>query len=150
MVCVVPLRPEVPSWSRSVDGGVRLRLPSIEAFDVGSGTPCVPVYDPDIFIALQKAGANMAVLSMPGPFQASLPYEADPDAVRLLDYLVGAAAIAGLFIVIAFRTSPGRNDKDLLNLLPGPLERTLPLIRIGKRLRDASSISRSMPAQHVA
>jgi hypothetical protein len=97
----------------------------IEAFDDGPGTPFVPVYDPDIFIALRKAGANMAVLSMPGPFSASPPYEADPDAVRLLDYLVGAAAIAGLFVVIAYRTGPGRNDKDLLDFLPGPLERDL-------------------------
>lgn len=97
----------------------------IETYDGGLGNPFVPSYDADIFPKLRSAGANVVFLSIPGPFMVQPPYTVDADAVGLLDDLVNKAEEAGLFVALAFRTSPGRNENDILNFLPVPVVRSL-------------------------
>jgi Cellulase (glycosyl hydrolase family 5) len=97
----------------------------IEIYDGEPGDPFVPSYDADIFSQLRSAGANVVFLSIPAPFMVEPPYTVDADAVGLLDDLVNKAEAAGLFVVLAFRTSPGRNENDILNFLPVPVVRSL-------------------------
>ena len=97
----------------------------IEIYDGEPGDPFVPSYDADIFPQLRSAGANVVFLSIPGPFMVQPPHTVDADAVGLLDDLVNKAEEAGLFVVLAFRTSPGRNENDILNFLPVPVVRSL-------------------------
>jgi aryl-phospho-beta-D-glucosidase BglC (GH1 family) len=97
----------------------------IETYDGGAGDPFVPSYEADIFAQLRSAGANVVFLSIPGPFRVQSPYTVDADAVELLDDLVNKAEEAGLFVVLAFRTSPGRNENDILNFLPVRVVRLL-------------------------
>jgi hypothetical protein len=40
----------------------------VEPFNGGLGSPFVPNYDDDIFTTLRAAGANLVVLSIPGPW----------------------------------------------------------------------------------
>lgn len=97
----------------------------VKAFDGGPGSLFVPTYGTNIFTSLRKAGANFVVLSIPGPYRVKPPYKADPDALQLLDDLVKRAEKAGLYVVLAFRTAPGRNENDIMGFLPTPVERLL-------------------------
>lgn len=97
----------------------------IDGYDGASSDLFVPSYDPDIFSQLRSAGANIVFLSIPGPFMVESPYAVDAEAVTLLDDLVNSAEAAGLFVVLAFRTSPGRSENDILNFLPQPVVRSL-------------------------
>jgi len=55
--------------------------------------------------ALRAAGANLVQLSVPGTFQAN--------ARAHLDRVVGWATSAGLRVIVALRTAPGRGEGDL-------------------------------------
>ena len=55
-------------------------------------------------------GANYVNLSHPGIFTERPPYVLDEKAQANLDSMIAMAAEADLFVVITFRTGPGRND----------------------------------------
>jgi aryl-phospho-beta-D-glucosidase BglC (GH1 family) len=97
----------------------------VEAFDGENGPAYLPAYQPNVFTSLRAAGANVVTLSVPGPYTITSPYRAHMPTVHLLDRLVQGAEAAGLYIVLAFRTGPGRNENDILNFLPVPVERSL-------------------------
>ncbi len=75
----------------------------------GSG-PLGPVFKLEDFDALSAAGANLVVLSHPGLYDDRPPYALDIGAQRNLDRFIGMAEKADLFVVIAFRTGPGRSE----------------------------------------
>ena len=75
----------------------------------GSG-PLGPVFTQRDFDALSAAGANLVVLSHPGLYDDRPPYALNPDVQRNLDRFIGMAEEANLFVVIAFRTGPGRSE----------------------------------------
>ncbi len=58
---------------------------------------------------LSAAGGNLLVLSHPGIFTENEPFELDPDALANLDDLVTRARRWGLYVIIGFRTGPGRS-----------------------------------------
>jgi hypothetical protein len=111
--------------STTLRGANLYKRSRIEAYDVEAVPPFVPSYDTDIFFQLRSAGANVVFLSIPGPFKVQPPHTVDADAVELLNHLVNQAEASGLFAVLAFRTSPGRNENDILNFLPTPVVRSL-------------------------
>jgi hypothetical protein len=68
-----------------------------------------PVTQAD-FEALAALGANVVDLSHPGLFTERPPYVLDEQVQANLDRLIDMAAQADLFVVITFRTGPGRSD----------------------------------------
>ncbi len=68
-----------------------------------------PVTQAD-FDRLARLGANLVILSHPGPFTERPPYRLDEQVQANLDRLIDMAARARLYVVIALRTSPGRSD----------------------------------------
>ena len=62
------------------------------------------------FDSLAALGANVINLSHPGLFTERPPYVLDERAQANLDRLIEMAAQADLFVVITFRTGPGRSD----------------------------------------
>lgn len=75
---------------------------------LGPGPLGVPVSDTAL-ANLSAAGANLLVLSHPGVFTEEAPFRIDQDALDNLDDLVTRADRWGLFVVIGFRTGPGRS-----------------------------------------
>lgn len=74
-----------------------------------------PRYNPVDFRRLASWGANYVNLSIPGPFTqektgSPAEYRRDPLLWANLDSMVRKAENAGLRVVVAFRTGPGRNE----------------------------------------
>jgi hypothetical protein len=65
----------------------------------------LPKLTKDDLRALRAAGANLVQLSVPGTFTAN--------ARAHLDRIVDWATEAGLYVIVAFRTAPGRGEGDL-------------------------------------
>jgi hypothetical protein len=69
-----------------------------------------PPYSQDDFDRLAALGANYVNLSHPGLFTERPPFVLDEAVQDNLDRMIAMAAEADLFVVITFRTGPGRND----------------------------------------
>lgn len=65
------------------------------------------------FDALAAAGANYVHISHGGILAEEAPYAVDPAALENLDRLIAMAERAGLYVGIAFRSGPGRNEESL-------------------------------------
>jgi hypothetical protein len=69
-----------------------------------------PEYTTADLEALARLGANYVHLSHPGIFTERPPYVIDERVAANLDALIATAEKANLFVVISFRTGPGRNE----------------------------------------
>lgn len=69
-----------------------------------------PPYTQADFNELAALGANYVNLSHPGIFTERPPYVLDEQAQDNLDRMIAMASAADLFVVITFRTGPGRSD----------------------------------------
>lgn len=69
---------------------------------------------------LAQAGANYVHLSHAGIFAEAPPYRLDTAAFANLDAAVAKASRAGMYVGIAFRSGPGRNENAISNR-DGPL-----------------------------
>ena len=76
---------------------------------MGRGVVGTPVGD-DALAALKAAGANLLILSHPGPFTETPPYQPDLAIEDHLNDLVRRCELAGLYVVIGFRSGPGRSE----------------------------------------
>ncbi len=75
------------------------------------GTEVVgPTYDQANLNKLAAYGANYANLSFPGLRNEKAPYAWREDVAQYLDRLIERSRKADLFVVISFRTGPGRNE----------------------------------------
>ena len=72
--------------------------------------PFGPPFTQADFDALAALGANYVNLSHPGLFTETPPYAVDSDAQANLDNLLAMAAQADLYVVLTFRTGPGRSE----------------------------------------
>lgn len=78
-----------------------------------SGRPIgTPVTQADLD-DLRGLGANYVQLSVAGPFGERPPYALDPAAEAVIDDVVAKAQRAGMYVVIAFRSGPGRNEQAI-------------------------------------
>jgi aryl-phospho-beta-D-glucosidase BglC (GH1 family) len=66
------------------------------------------------FDDLARAGANYVQISHAGLFRETAPYDLDLGAQANLDSVIQMSAKAGLYVVIAYRTGPGRNETAIL------------------------------------
>lgn len=88
----------------------RIVVPEVDGPDfLGSGYIGPPYTQAD-FDALAALGANYVNLSHPGLFTERPPYVLDEKVQANLDSMIEMAAKADLFVVITFRTGPGRSD----------------------------------------
>jgi hypothetical protein len=88
----------------------RIVVPELDGPEfLGDGYIGPPVEQSD-FDALAALGANVVDLSHPGLFTERPPYVLDEQVQANLDRLIDMAAQADLFVVITFRTGPGRSD----------------------------------------
>ncbi len=88
----------------------RIVLPDLDGPEfLGDGYIGPPLMQAD-FDSLAELGANVVDLSHPGLFTERPPYVLDEQVQANLDRLIDMAAQADLFVVISFRTGPGRSD----------------------------------------
>ncbi len=66
------------------------------------------------FAALAAEGANLADLSMPGLYGVSDPWALDEGLEDELELLLQHAEAADVFVVISFRSGPGRSEHSLI------------------------------------
>jgi aryl-phospho-beta-D-glucosidase BglC (GH1 family) len=81
----------------------------------GSG-PLGPVFTQEDFDTLAAAGANYVVMSHPGLYDDKSPYNLNSSVQENLDKFISMAEKADLFVVIAFRTGPGRSEFSFLEV----------------------------------
>lgn len=67
------------------------------------------------FDELRQAGANYVHISHAGTFGETAPYALDAIVEASLDSTIQRAKTAGLYVVIAFRSGPGRNENAISN-----------------------------------
>jgi cysteinyl-tRNA synthetase len=100
-------------WSLWKDG-TRLRGADLHPCRILSEGGCAePISRQDIQ-DLRALGANLINASYPGVFTILAPYEVDPQALDYLDNLVEWAEEVGIYVVIHFRTGPGRNEAAIV------------------------------------
>jgi sugar phosphate isomerase/epimerase len=88
----------------------RIVVPELDGSEfLGSGYIGPPYKQAD-FDNLAALGANYVNLSHPGLFTERSPYVLDEQVQANLDGLIEMAAQADIFVVITFRTGPGRSD----------------------------------------
>ncbi len=88
----------------------RLVYPELDGPEYLGPGPLGPPLNQDDFDALAALGANYVNLSHPGLFREDPPYELNEDVQANLDRLLTFAEEADLFVVITFRTGPGRSE----------------------------------------
>ena len=76
---------------------------------LGSGAVGVPVTD-EALARLADRGANLVILSHPGIYREDPPYEPDLAIEDALNDMIRRCELAGLFVVIGYRTGPGRSE----------------------------------------
>jgi hypothetical protein len=76
----------------------------------GGGEAALPEYKRGDFDALARAGANLVVMSFPELWGVTPPYRRDAAMVDLLGRQMDMARAAGLHVVVALRSGPGRSD----------------------------------------
>jgi len=114
---VADTRPLLDKWAlwnngaqlRGANIWQRIRVPSLDGNYLGNDYIGPPYAQAD-FNRLAALGANYVNLSIPGLFTKRPPYQLDTAARDHLDQLLEQARQANLFVVISFRTGPGRSD----------------------------------------
>jgi hypothetical protein len=106
-----PAPPAAPSKHAFLNGRAdRVRLYGANIFQQYAGERFTPTITERDFAELRANGANLVVLSVPGTFRGREPW---PAMRAHLDSLVDRATAADLFVLVAFRTAPGRSEGDL-------------------------------------
>ncbi len=88
----------------------RIVVPELDGTEFLGNGYVGPPYTQADFDHLAALGANYVNLSHPGLFTERPPYELDEKVQANLDRLIEMAEQADLFVVITFRTGPGRSD----------------------------------------
>ena len=84
--------------------------PELDGTDFLGPGPVGPPYTAMDFQRLAAMGANYVNISHPGLFTETPPYRVDEGVQANLDRLIRFAEEAHLFVVITFRTGPGRSE----------------------------------------
>jgi len=88
----------------------RIVVPELDGDEFLGNGYIGPPYVQEDFNELAALGANYVNLSLPGLFTERPPYVLDDQVQANLDGMIEMAAQADLFVVITFRTGPGRSD----------------------------------------
>jgi hypothetical protein len=88
----------------------RRRRVEVDGESFGGGQAVLPVYGAAEFDALTRAGANLVVMSFPELWTVERPWRADPVMAITLMKQIELARAAGLYVIVALRSGPGRSD----------------------------------------
>ncbi|MEQ1783495.1 MAG: cellulase family glycosylhydrolase [Hyphomonadaceae bacterium] len=106
-----------PLWPRKgppvLRGAViaqRRRRVEVDGATFGGGGPVLPAYQRADFNALADAGANLVVMSFPELWTVDGPWRGDQQMADVLGRQLDDARGAGLYVVLALRSGPGRSD----------------------------------------
>lgn len=106
-----------PLWPRNgppvLRGAViaqRRRRIEVDGATFGGGGPALPAYARADFEPLAAAGANLVVMSFPELWTVGSPWRRDQQMSDLLGRQLDDARAAGLYVVVALRSGPGRSD----------------------------------------
>lgn len=88
----------------------RRRRVAVDGDTFGGGGPVLPAYHHSDFDALADAGANLVVMSFPELWSVGPPWRRDAEIADVLGRQLDDARAAGLFVVLALRSGPGRSD----------------------------------------
>lgn len=102
------VEPVTDKWALWTDG-VHLRGMDIHPCQLYTESGCEQLINRQDVQELRDLGANLINASYPGLFNEEPPYELNPTAFAYLDDLVDWAEDVGIYVVIHFRTGPGRN-----------------------------------------
>lgn len=112
-----PVAIDHPLWPRSgppvLRGAViaqRRRRMEVDGATFGGGGPALPAYARADFNALAAAGANLVVMSFPELWTVGPPWRRDQQMADGLGRQLDDARAAGLYVVLALRSGPGRSD----------------------------------------
>jgi len=106
-----PLWPmQGPPVLRGATIAQRRRRGDVDGDTFGGGGTALPLYRRSDFASLADAGANLVVMSFPELWTVGPPWKRDAAMADLLGRQLDDARAAGLFIVLALRSGPGRSD----------------------------------------
>lgn len=88
----------------------RRRRVAVDGESFGGGEAVLPAYRRSDFEALAEAGANLVVMSFPEFWTVGPAMRRDPAMADILGRQLDDARAAGLFVVLALRSGPGRSD----------------------------------------
>jgi len=88
----------------------RRRRVDVDGPTFGGGGPVLPAYRRSDFDALAIAGANLVVMSFPELWTVGPPWQRDTQMADVLGQQLDDAKAAGLHVVLAMRSGPGRSD----------------------------------------
>lgn len=88
----------------------RRRRMEVDGATFGGGLAALPAYARADFDALAQAGANLVVMSFPELWTVGPPWKRDAQMWDLLGRQLDDAKAAGLYVVVALRSGPGRSD----------------------------------------
>lgn len=88
----------------------RRRRREVDGDSFGGGGAALPLYRRSDFARLAEAGANLVVMSFPELWTVGPPWRRDAAMADLLGRQLDEARAAGLFVVLAMRSGPGRSD----------------------------------------
>lgn len=103
----------VDKWTLWVDGP-HLRGVDLHPCRLFTVDDCVQTITNQDIQDLRNQGANLINASYPGIFAEEPPYLVNPTTLKYLDDLIGWAEEVGIYVVIHFRTGPGRNEGAIL------------------------------------
>jgi hypothetical protein len=101
--------------------GTRLRGAVLHPCHINDSGRCGPLISKNDVDSLRAQGANLINASYPGLYTESPPYRLNPQHQAYLDNLVSWAEQAGMFVVIHFRSGPGRLEQDIHVSEDGPV-----------------------------
>lgn len=88
----------------------RRRRAAVDGETFGGGRLVLPTYRKSDFDALAEAGANLVVMSFPELWSVGTPWRRDAAMADALGRQLDNARAAGLYVVLALRSGPGRSD----------------------------------------
>lgn len=88
----------------------RRRRKEVDGDTFGGGGAALPLYLRSDFDRLAGAGANLVVMSFPELWTVGPPWRRDAAMADLLGRQLDDAKAAGLYVVLALRSGPGRSD----------------------------------------
>ncbi len=88
----------------------RRRRVAVDGATFGGGQAILPRYQRSDFEALAAAGGNLVVMSFPELWTVGPPWKRDAKVADILGRQLDDAKAAGLYVVLALRSGPGRSD----------------------------------------
>ena len=88
----------------------RRRRVAVDGDTFGGGQAILPRYQRSDFEALAAAGGNLVVMSFPELWTVGPPWKRDAQVADILGRQLDDAKAAGLYVVLALRSGPGRSD----------------------------------------